>query len=96
MSIDQHREHAQGLVVLDKAHAPHIGGEVIDLVRAFGGRLAVLFQIQVEHQVLDVLEYLIPFVDWFDVHGADLAISLAAKFGHQRASDKAARARYHE
>ena len=29
--VDQHRQHAQGLVVLDEAHAAHVGGEVVDV-----------------------------------------------------------------
>ena len=37
--VDQHRQHARGLVALDEAHAAHVGGEVVDASRA-GDRLA--------------------------------------------------------
>ena len=31
MGIDQHRQHAARLVVLDEPHAPHVGSEVVDV-----------------------------------------------------------------
>jgi hypothetical protein len=34
VGVDEHREHAGGLVELDEAHATHVGGEVEDLVYA--------------------------------------------------------------
>src|SRR5690606_24218486 len=36
----QHRERAQGLVVLDEAHAAHVAGEVVDLGGAVADGLA--------------------------------------------------------
>ena len=48
--VDQHREHAQGLVVLDEAHAAHVGGQVVDVGGALGGALAVFRQVQVERR----------------------------------------------
>ena len=32
VGVDQHRQHAERLVVLDEAHPAHVGGEVVDVV----------------------------------------------------------------
>ena len=45
--VDQHRQHAQGLVVLDEAHAAHVGGQVVDRAGASGGGPARLQQREV-------------------------------------------------
>jgi hypothetical protein len=38
---------------------------------AFGGSLAVLFHVEIERQILDIVEALIPLVERLDVHRAD-------------------------
>ena len=89
VGVDQHRQHAQGLVVLDEAHAAHVGGQIINVLSAGGGLDAVLAQVQIEDEVLHVVKNLIPLVERFDIHGADPGISLAAEIGDQSPSDKA-------
>ena len=91
VGIDQHREHAQGFVVLDKPHAAHIRREIVDFGGALGGLLAVLFQVQVQNQVVGVVENLIPLRQRLDVDGANSLVALASQFGHHGAADKPAR-----
>ena len=90
--IDQHGQHAQRLVVLDEAHAAHVGGQVVNLHGALGGRLAVFLEIQIEGEILDVVEALVPFVERLDVHRANVAVALLAQQRDQRAANKTARA----
>ena len=59
---DQHRQHAQRLVVLDEAHAAHVGGEVVDHVDAVAGALARRQVLKVGASVVDVVEALVPLV----------------------------------
>jgi hypothetical protein len=40
MGVDQHGQHAQGLVVFNESHASHIGGQVVNLGRAAASFLA--------------------------------------------------------
>jgi hypothetical protein len=77
VGVDQHRKHAERLVLLDETHAAHVRGKVKDLAGAFGGGLAVLFQVEVERQILDIVEALIPFVERLDVYCADAPMALA-------------------
>jgi hypothetical protein len=93
MSIDQHGQHAQRLIVLDEAHAAHVGGEVVDFVGTFGRIFAVFLEIQIEGQILDVIEALVPLVERFCVDGSD-TLALLAKLGNQMATDEATSACY--
>ena len=81
--------------MFDESHATHVGGEVVNLVGVAGGGLAVLLEVQVEREILDVVETLIPFVQRLDVHGADLLVALFAKISHQASADEAAGPGYH-
>ena len=58
--VDQHRQHAQGAVVFDEAHAAHVGREVVDDGGLAARRLAGLFVLQVQLQILDLGKTLIP------------------------------------
>ena len=72
--VDQHAEHAEGLVILDEPHAAHVGGEVVDDRGFFAGLLAGFLFLQVELQVLDAAEFLIPLIKRFDVDGPDVCV----------------------
>ena len=74
--------------MFDEAHAAHIRGEVVDFVRALGGNLAVFLEIQIELQILDVREALVPLAGRLSVHGADVLVTLFAKPSDQMATDK--------
>lgn len=59
-----------------------------------GGQCAVLRQVQIQHEILDVVESLVPFLGWLDIHRADFAIALAPEFGGHGAPDKTTGAGY--
>lgn len=68
--VDQHREHAERLLVLDEAHATDVAREVVDLGATGDGLAAWHDQTQVEHQALGVLVELMPLLDGPDVDRA--------------------------
>ena len=61
MRVDEHREHALGLVRLDEAHAAHVGGQVVDHAGVLGGGPAGLEAGKVADLVLDPGGLLISF-----------------------------------
>ena len=90
--VDEHREHAQGLVVLDEAHAAHVGREVEDRVGALDGGVAVALEVEIEDEVLDVGEPLVPTGLGFAVDGADAGEPLAPEIGDEVPADETAAA----
>ena len=80
-----------GLVVLDEAHAAHVGGEHVDLARAVGRAMRVLEQGEVGDDVLGVGVHLVPLLQRLDVDRAD-AEPLLEQVGDQVAPDEAAAA----
>src|ERR1019366_6132574 len=82
-------------VVFDEPHAAHVRGEVINLIRSPGGPLAVLSKVQVEREILDVVEPLIPLIQRLDVHGTDLLVALFAEVRHQASADETPGTSYH-
>ncbi len=81
MRVDENRQHAQSFVVLDEPHAAHIRREIVNLESALGGALAVLEDVQIELEIFDVVENLVPLFERLDINGADF-VSLPAKFGN--------------
>ena len=92
MSIDQHGQHAEGFVGLDETHAAHVSREIVELVRGGGRDLAVFPQIQIQLQIFDIVEALIPLVERLNVNRANAAVSLAAEGRDQMSTDEPARA----
>jgi hypothetical protein len=45
VGIDQDGQHAQRFVRLNKSHSTHVGGQVVDIARAFRGPFAVFLQV---------------------------------------------------
>ncbi len=88
--VDQHAEHAEGAVVFDEAHAAHVGGEVIDDFGALERFIASGFFLEIELEVFDVGEFLIPLVEGFDVDGADVGVALGEEVGHEMTADETA------
>ena len=80
-----------GLVVLDEAHAAHVGGEVVDH-RAHPSRAARagVAKVAGQPQVLDVVEALVPLVERLDVDRADLGVATLLQNADQMAADEAA------
>ena len=79
--VDQHRQHAEGLVVLDEAHAAHVGRQVVNLARPAAGLVAGVAQLQIGLDVFDVVEHLIPLVERLDVDTADSWWTLSRETG---------------
>ena len=61
----------KGFVMLDKAHAAHVCGEVVDLGCAADGDFAILLAVQIQRKIFDVVKALIPLVDGLDVYRAN-------------------------
>ena len=90
MRIDEHAEHAKRLVQFDEAHAAHVGGQVIDNASVFDGLFAGFAPLQIQDEVFDVWEDLVPLGDGFDIDGAQIGVALALKICYQMTADKAA------
>ena len=96
MGIDQHAQHAQGLVVLDEPHAAHVGGEVVDAHRALHGGDAVGAVPKIEPEALDVVEPLVPLLERLDVDGPQAAMALPPQVGQEVPADEAAGPAHHD
>src|ERR1043166_3721359 len=94
VGVDEHREHAERAVVFDEAHAAHVGGEIVNdgrvLQRLFAG---VLF-LEIELEIVDVGEALVPFVERFQVHGPHVRVPLPEEVRDEVAADESAAAAY--
>src|SRR5882724_12113317 len=89
MGVDEHAQHAEGPVVLDEAHSPHVGGEVVN-DRSVAHRAPAIGELlQVEAAVIDIREALIPTVDRLEVDRSQPRVALAPQVGDQVASDEA-------
>ena len=80
-------EHAVGLVVLDEAHAAHVGGQVVDPIGAIGGLDTGFFVLEVEGEVLGLGEALIPLPLRLFVDGADFVSLLEHGFDEVAADE---------
>src|ERR1700689_356348 len=87
--VDQDGQHAQGFVVLDEAHAAHVGREVVNLVHALRGGFTIRFFVEIEGEILDVAKALIPLVD-----RANISVALVAERRDEMATNKTASTRY--
>ena len=90
MGVDQHREHAERLVVLDEAHAAHIGRQVVDLGRAVHGLHAGVAIAQIEASIVGLGEHLVPLVVGLEVDRADVAMAARKQIRDQVAADEPA------
>jgi hypothetical protein len=89
--VDEHREHAVGLVGFDEAHAAHVGREVVDGVDVLDHRATVVEFRQVSlREELDALRNLVPLIERLDVSAAHLQSVLYKRLG-EVTPDKAAR-----
>src|SRR5690606_15715739 len=88
---DEHAEHARGLVRFDEPHAAHVRGEIVDLVRPLARLAAGSQVIEIELQVFNVVEHLIPLVEGLDVDRSN-GEALFTEMAYQPAADEAASA----
>jgi hypothetical protein len=92
MRVNEHREHAQGAIVLDEAHPAHIGGQIIDNASVLERDFAGFAPLQVQDQILDPGGDLIPVGEGFNVNGTKVGMALPFKVGDQMTANKAATA----
>src|SRR5208283_3193539 len=88
MCVDQHRKHAKGFVFLDEAHAAHVGGQIVNITRALGGSLTILLVVEIQREIFNVPESLVPMIERLDVNSANTLVALRAQGGHEIAADK--------
>ena len=88
--VDEHAQHAQGLVVLNKPHATHVRGVIVQDRAVLHGLPARALFLKIHPQVLDVGESLVPMAERFDVHGPQVRESLLAECGNQMPADESA------
>src|SRR5689334_12738778 len=69
--------------MLDKSHATHVGRQVVQVRGVPSNRLAVLLEIQIERQIFDILESLIPFVDGLTINSPNSLNATAAQGSNQ-------------
>src|SRR6266699_1943681 len=69
MSVDQHRQHAKRLIVFNKPHPAHIGGEIIDVRYALRGSIADVCEPKVAHHVFGLRRSEIPIVQSLLIYG---------------------------
>src|SRR5664279_45935 len=67
MGVDEDREHAERLVVLDETHSAHVRREVVDLRCAVDHDRAIACPAEVEFDALSVVVDLVPVPGWLDV-----------------------------
>ena len=91
MSVSQHTEHAEGAVVLDEAHAAHVGRQLKDRAGSLDRLAAVLFVLQIQAEIFDAGDNLVPLVQGLDVDGADLARAAGNQILDQMTANKASR-----
>ncbi len=87
--VDQHGQHAEGLVQFDEPHPAHVGREVVYLRCALARAGARGLLTEIEREIFDVRESLIPVVCRLEVHGAKTAMALPAKMRDQVTADEA-------
>jgi hypothetical protein len=68
VGINQHAQHAQSLVVFDKTHSTHVGGEAVDQGNVPDCALARILATKIQLQVFGLWKKLIPFLEWLYVH----------------------------
>jgi hypothetical protein len=90
VGVDQHREHAERLVVLDESHAAHVGREVVDVLRALDGLDARVVELEVEDAVVRLVGHLVPLLDRAHVHRADVGVAVREEGGDEVRADEAA------
>ncbi len=89
MGAGKHGQHAERLVVLDKAHAAHVGRKLENSVHAAGSSNAGVAQLQVEDQVFGGGIQLVPLAEGLDIDRANAGRALGKKLVDQMAADKA-------
>src|SRR3954468_21988758 len=96
MRVDQHAQHAERLIILNKSHSPHVGRQIVDLADSLTCRVTFVAQLQVGNDILYVVEHLVPLFQRFYIHAADSSVTFIAQSSDEVSPNKATTARYQE
>jgi hypothetical protein len=88
MGVDQHRDHALGLVRLDESHSAHVRRQIVDGAGALAGGGAGRVGAQVIDNVLGFGTSLQPLAARLQIDRADAAEALLEQMARQPAADK--------
>src|SRR5438046_1101774 len=92
--INQHGQHTKSLVVLNEAHAAHIGGEIVNFACALTHGIAVILQVQVQDEVFSLVTNLVPLLQRLDIHCSNPADASLAQIRNERAANESTRSSY--
>ncbi len=95
MRVNEHRQHAECFVAFDEAHATHVGGEIVHMVRALDGVVTRATLSQIELKIFDAGMQLMPLGKRLDIDGSNMAVAPSPEVCHQMPADEAAGASDH-
>src|SRR5258708_22012120 len=64
--------------------------QVVHFRGAFGGPFAVLFEVQIDRKIFNVIKLLIPLIEWLDVNPTHIPVPLLAQNRYQPAPNESA------
>jgi hypothetical protein len=76
--------------LLDKAHTAHIRREAVNLSRAADRDFTILFEVEVEGNIFDVIEALVPLMKGLHVDCANGPATMPPQIRDESAADKTA------
>ena len=82
-------------MVLDEAHAAHVGAEIVNHARTTGRFVARLEQSKIADLVLDTNGRLVPLVERLHIDGADPGLAALHQDTDQMAADEPTGAGHH-
>jgi hypothetical protein len=80
LRIDEYRKHAQCFIVFDETHTAHIRGEIVNGICPACRNFAVFAEVQIEREIFDIIEPLIPVFQPLDVDCSDILVPVPAEF----------------
>ena len=90
VGIDEHAEHAEGFVVLDEAHAAHVGREIVNHFGIAADELAGVEALHVHHQIFHIAMELVPVVEGFLIDRTDVGEAFVFEKLDEVSADEAA------
>ena len=95
MGVDEDGAQAFHAEAFDKAHAAHVGRQIVNLDGAFADAVAIIFIADIQAEVLHPGHRKIPLIEGFLVHGADAGEAFSLEVAGEVAGDEAAGAGDH-
>src|SRR5438046_1277418 len=88
MSVDEDREHAKGAIVLDEAHAAHIGSKIVNGVGIFQSGVASFPGLKVQLDVLRLGRELVPCFQRLLIYCTNVRKTLSDQVSNEMAADE--------